>query len=294
MRFTFEGVDLNPVWSILSNGTYVYAGTGPDGKVFRSSDQSSWEEFATVDDAHVRSMAMWNNGLFMGTEPNGKIYVHNFTTGRFYWFVDTYDHAITCFASFGNKLYAGTSPGGLVYSFSGTKWTQEYATYGHGINAMMVFQSKLYVFMDNAESPLVYDGTTWALMPEAATDSLKQKLTVSAFRRAKPEPVSFHSFNEIKRTDVVDADIMVAQGSLDAEGKLVIAPPSPVFSFKSPVVDGGRMLFGSKDKGRIFSYDGQTTSQVFDVDAQDVRASINISAGENIVAIGNTLYLLRG
>jgi WD40 repeat protein len=294
LRFAFEGVARKPVWAMLSHGAYVYAGTGPDGKVFRSSDLSSWEEFAAVGDAQVRSLAIWNNGLFMGTEPNGRIYVHNFTTGRFYWFVGTYDNAVTCFASYGNKLYAGTKPGGLVYSFNGTKWTQEYSSYGHGINAMSVFQNKLYVFMDNAESPIVYDGTTWSLMPEAATAALKQKLTISAFRKATPEPVSFVSFNEIKRADVVDVDIMVAKGELDAEDRLVITPPSPVFSLKSPAVDGTRILFGSADKGRVFSYDGQKTSQVFDVDSQDVRAAVNISSGNNIVAIGDTLYLLRG
>lgn len=155
--FTFESSNGKQVWCFAKNENYIYAGTGPYGKVIRSIDCYNWEDFVTVDDNHVKSMFVWANGLFIGTQPHGKIYVYNFSSEKFYHFVQTEDSCVTCFAEYNGKLYAGTSPLGIIYRFDGTTWSRIYQGNGNGINSMSVYDNLLYVFLNNVEFAVVYD-----------------------------------------------------------------------------------------------------------------------------------------
>ena len=285
------------MWSFASRNGAVYAGTGPNGVVLQSQDLVTWDTFQTVDDCHVRSLYVWANALFMGTEPSGKVFVYNFSTNNFYCFVDTPDHAVTSFMEYGDKLYVGTSPTGFVYSFDGVRWVEEYRTYGRGVNGMAVWNNELFVFCSGTESPLVYDGTTWSLLTErepveSSGSEDNQTLTVSSLSALTTKPFSYSTFNSITRSSIRDVSFAIASGTLDPEDKIAVTPPNPEFNFQTGVADGNRIVFGGSSRGRVYFYDGQVMGVLFDTDADGVSQIVNLKSGTNIVAMKDRMYLL--
>ena len=290
------------MWCLAERSGTVYAGTGPDGVVLKSPDVATWTTFRTVTDYHVRSMIVWANALFMGTEPLGRIYVHNFTSDAFYLFVETEDQAVTSFADFGGKLYAGTSPAGIVYTFDGARWEKVYRAYGRGINAMQVYESKLYVLLDRAETVPVFDGQSWSvlkiadlLVTKPNTGELLQNQTVASYRNTTTPPFSFDDKDPIEVVRLESTEETIAEGSLSEEDKFAVLPPIPETGLKSAGVDANAGLLLGGSHGQVFVYDQKekTLRQKFGCDSGKVNAILNISAGRNIVAIGKELFVMK-
>jgi hypothetical protein len=188
--FNFEATSGKQIWCFERNEQYVYAGTGPFGKIIRSSNYYKWDDFQTVDDKHVKSMILWSNALFFGTQPNGKIYTYNFSTDRFYEFVQTEDECVSCFCSFGDNLYAGTSPRGVVYVFDGIKWSKIFQACG-GINSMSVLGDSMYALVDKLETAIKYDGNQWVVM------DVKETINESLYSSSSSEPVLSESSSSV-------------------------------------------------------------------------------------------------
>lgn len=166
LPFYFEGIADQGILCFEKLNGVFYAGTAA-GQILRSENSVHWavDPDLTVTDFRIRSLKKWANGLFIGTEPQGQIWVKNFTTDSpIYEFVQTPDQAVTAMESFNGKLYVGTSPTGYIYSFDGSVWRREFRPYGSGINQMTVFQDRLYVFADTTETATVFDGVSWKTM----------------------------------------------------------------------------------------------------------------------------------
>jgi len=206
-----------------------------------------------VADCHVRSMVVWANALFVGTQPEGKIFVHNFTSGAEYLFVETEGHAVTSLVAFGGKLYAGTAPTGIVYSFDGTNWKEEYRPYGSGV-VSMVAGSSLYVFSMGAEGPVSYDGLTWKTVPGAEADG--QSCTVAS-------------------ANLGGADVAQA------------TPQSPQFNVAAAVATASGLAFGGLDDGVVMSL---SFSKLFDV-GMPVTGLLYVSDKAMMAASGGALFL---
>lgn len=300
----FEGVKSTPVWCFASREGIVYAGTGPDGKVLKSSSLTAWEDFRTVGDYHVRSMIVWANGLFMGTGPLGRIYVVNFTTGNFYLFVETEDQIVTSFANYNGKLYAGTAPQGIIYSFDGARWEKAYNAYGNGVMALQVYDDKLYALLNTAETAVAFDGQTWlpikikdTLVETPNVGEILQNQTVASYRNTTTPPFSFKDSSSIQVVRLEDVNEAIQEGNLDKEDKSAVLPNRPELSLRSAAVDesSGMLLGGSK--GEVYVYvgqDKQTFKQVYASDLKPVNAIVNIAPEKNFVAIGGALYLMKG
>ena len=254
----------------------------------------------------------------MGTEPNGKVFVYNFSTNTFYCFVDTSDHAVTSFMEYNGKLYVGTSPTGVVYSFDGVRWAEEYKTYGRGVKGMAVWDNELFVFCHGTESPLIYNGEIWSLLTQkesiesssyepqgsgssSSSSSVTQEITipetqditVAALRTTTTKPFSCVSFDPIPRSSIKDVDLSIEDGDLAPEDKMVVTPPSPEFNFCTGAADGNRIVFGGSSKGRVYFYDGQNIGVLFDTDATGVSQIVNLMDGVNIVVMKERVYLLK-
>lgn len=220
-----------------------------------------------MGDATARSMCAWRQGLFVGTEPNGYIYVHNFTTGMGYRFVETQDQAVTAMCVYDDKLYAGTAPDGIVYSFDGVTWREEYRPYGGGVTAMAAWSDKLVVFMANAETGVTFDGKDWKLLPLDTDNAGRQ--TVASFMDATAYPA-------------------MPIGGTAVKG----LPPTPARSVLSCGSSGSTIMLGT-DTGNVLTLGGTSLSRLYHSDRGGVAAISILGEGVCLAGIGSCLYLLE-
>ena len=92
----------------------MYAGTGNNGKIYRSSDGTTWAEVEDTTETRIYSLASFNGYLYAGTYPNGKIYRSSdgVTWAEVEGTIETYIFSLT---SFDECLYAGTGNNGKIY-----------------------------------------------------------------------------------------------------------------------------------------------------------------------------------
>lgn len=325
ISFRFEGENKNPIWCFAKYKEYIYAGTGPEGKVITSNNFTTWKDFVQVDDNHVKSLFVWDNALFIGTEPMGQIYINNFVTGKFYQAVQTEDSCVSAFAEYMGELYVGTKPRGIIYKFNGNRWTRFFDTYSNGVNAM-VSSDKLVCILDNAETGVVYDGKNWKAMTikkisvdvgssssssstaisgfsdessqsesqeVAPLDVLKggQSETFSSFRKVTTEPFSVSDNYLIDRKLIGDIEEAVLNGQISEQDKNALIPQNNANSLLSAHVFKGNFYFGS-DNGTVFKYSlDQVCKTYFQTDLKRVNVITSIE-NNIIVAIDNVLYLL--
>jgi hypothetical protein len=261
LRFTFDVEGSRTALCFSRHEGQVYAGLSLGGKVIVSSNLSRWDDFAEIGDESVTAMTTWANGLFMGTSPGGMIWTKNFTTGSLYKFVQTRDQCVSALAVYNNKLYAGTSPMGIVYSFDGRVWREEYTAYGSGITSM-VGGDMFYIFLKSAETPVVYNGSKWAIMP------LQQNGTNGSV------------------TTVASARFITADSEL-----VGTVPPNPCHNIYSATMDGNSVVFGGQG-GAVLRYSSGSLSKIFQTDAGDVTSLANVGSKMNLAAIGGVVYLL--
>jgi hypothetical protein len=280
----------------------VYAATAQN-KVLQSSDGVNWVAFShnnQLQDDRVSALFGWANGLFIGTESRGRIYVKNFTSGSFYHFVQTADHAVKSFAEFNGKMYVGTAPMGFVYSFDGVVWKQEFQAYG-GINAMVSDGSSLYLFLSNAETGIVHDGLTWETMPikvveppedlvkkgSVAFYGAKQNHTISSWRSLTTEPSVDGKF--VDRARLGSVPLSVSNGDLRSEDAGLFLPTKPERNVSAAVVTEGGIMFGGEN-GVVCCYSNEEIVRVLDA-GSPITAMLPL-AGGLLVAATNKLFLI--
>jgi len=282
-----EAVKETPVWCFASrtdssNIRTMYAGTGPFGIVLSSTDLRNWSTFMTVDDAHVMSSAVWANALFVGTGPHGKIFVHNFTSGEEYLFVETEDDVVTALVEFNGILYAGTSPTGIVYSFDGTLWNEEHRPYGKGVSAMAVSNEGLMVFSHGAESPVIYTGEVWKDYPSSSQSGQFQ--TISSTRVA-----TRGIYGNTGTTKLVPENIVAVDAGTSAEDMVAVRPTSPQFDVLAAASLNNVVIFGGRSNGVVWQANGGVMSKLLDIGVP-VNALLAVSEKTVMAASGNTLF----
>jgi hypothetical protein len=297
-----------PVSAFVRHGPHVYAGTGAEGIVRRSRDLRTWETFVQVDDVHVRALRIWANGLFMGTEPKGRIYVHNFSTGLFYHFVQTEDQAVSSFAEYDGRLYAGTRPRGVLYSFDGAVWREERKFYGQGIHTLLAHEGRLYVFLDSAETALCFDGSRWQILPlqraavpadrrqtgpSPALSAGPQAHTLASHRELPMEPSTEAAARLIDRSTLGSASLAVQEGSLSAADRLQLQPPRPEQAIVAAASDGARMVLLGARSGKIFAYENSALRSLYQSAETAGGPLVKLSAGIYLAALGRKLYLVE-
>lgn len=297
--FKIDVFQESPVWCFERVGNSVYAGTGREGIILRSTDLNTWTQWKTVEDSHVRSLRLYANGLFIGTEPKGYIYTYNFTTNSFYRHVETYDHAITAMAVFRGVLYAGTSPGGILYTFNGDYWKKQTQFYGGGITSLFVQNDKLYASVKSAETIMVFDNS-WKIVPTSKMNipeglglidegsNAEGRLTIASNRNLSTEPVCENELKFIDRTKISIVNKMISEKILDYNDALNMNPPNPETEITSINSFEGNLLIGGKN-GRILKYDGQ----IFKVVHDNCDSSIVGISGNGFFCSENSLFILQ-
>lgn len=283
------------VWSFTSrldaDIMTIYAGTGPNGVILKSSNLTDWETFTTIGDNHAISLFIWANALFIGTQPNGRIYVHNFKSGNEYLFVETEDSSVTSFAEYNGKLFAGTSPSGIVYSFDGIVWKEEHRPYGMGITAMASSNMGLFVFSKGAEGPVLFNGTTWKAYFEKTTDingTVTNGISVSSFR-SDTRGIYGGSGN-----DPIDRGKIISKSTDGFTGNQISQtnPNSPQFNINSAMNFNSGVAFGGSNNGMVLLASQTGSIKLFDI-GSPISKMVTINSECIMVSSGNTLFIAK-
>lgn len=252
--------------AIGRDGT-LYAGTSPDGKVYRIGAGGRAEEYFDPPDKYIWSLAVMADGaLAIGTGDNGKLYRVRSAGSKpeASLLTDTNETHVISLATDGQgNLIAGTDPGGLVLRVSPDG------------KAFALFDSPLREIHALAAGT---DGSIYALaLSEAAS-------TARPAGPAAPTPqsgdassggatVTFTAIDESgtaiqgqsqttrSRNDLSNARSAVFRILPDG-GTDVLWSSSTVTAFAlAPAPQGGSVLIGTADKGRIYSVtdDGRDT-----------------------------------
>ena len=240
--FIFEINNINPVWSMTSYGEHVFAGTGPNGIVLRSKDRYFWEELFSIDDIHAKSVYVQNNTLFIGTSPNGKIYVANLTNNSISLSQEI-GNEVFGFIYYNNTIYAaGGIPNQIwAYNSSKNRWDSVYRPHASIVRKMLVSQDKLYL-ITNSENIISFDGVYWNLETTDVDN-------VASVRRVSKEPYSHVSKNFITRSS---SQKSVLSEVYDDEDIYDIYPKKYSY-LNSADTDGNSLVLGSCNYSKVYN-----------------------------------------
>ncbi|MBA3804449.1 MAG: hypothetical protein H0X14_01875 [Acidobacteria bacterium] len=254
--------------AIGRDGT-LYAGTSPDGKVYRIGADGRAEEYFDPPDKYIWSLAVMADGaLAIGTGDNGKLYRVRAAGSKpeASLLTDTNEtHVISLTTDGQGNLIAGTDPGGLVLRVSPDG------------KAFALFDSPLREIHALAAGA---DGSIYALaLSEAASTarpagpaaptpqssdasgaSASATVTFTAIDESGT-PIQGQSQTTRSRNDLSNARSAVFRILPDG-GTDVLWSSSSVTAFAlAPAPQGGTVLIGTADKGRIYSVtdDGRDT-----------------------------------
>lgn len=253
----FTAASPAPVACLYAVDEYLYVGSATNGYLYRTMDGFSYEEFWRTGEIAVTSVMEYGNALFVGTAVDGKLYMHNFTTGNRFHFVTTGDYEISAMAVFNGLLYVGTKPGGMVLSFNGDVWNKEYEAYGSGIESMTVWNNKLYLFIAGTQTiPYVDASGNWNFMKEG---------------------------------DEVFSVTGTAPATTTLEPLLI--PQVFDYGFAESVVFNGVLMFVGGERRKLYSYDGTTVRVEFQSTTGDITGLEVVGASQLYLAAGDTVYV---
>jgi len=312
--FDICGVADKSILCFLKCNGIIYAGTASN-KIVQSTNGVNWTNFihnGLINDDRISSLYYWGNALFIGTQPRGKIYVNNFSTNQFYQFVQTPDQSVESFVDCNGVLYVGTSPMGFIYSFNGSYWKQEFQAYG-GVSSMQSasfgflgsggsaggssgFSESLFVFLKNAETGVVFDGTQWSILPLIGLSQTSgsggvlgnQTQTISSFRNLTTNPIAMGKF--IDPATISSIQLGIESGLLSSEDGDVVTPTLPEFTINSSVKTTGGIALGGSG-GDVYFYDGDRLVRELST-GNPITAMASLGDGSLIVASDNNLYLI--
>ena len=225
------------------------------GEVWRTVDGYAYEEFWRTGYPRVTAIGGWADALFVGTGPNGRVLMHNFSTGNRFHVVTTGDYEVTAILPRSSMVCMGTGPSGIVLAFDGDKWTKEYEAL-FDISAMVEYQDKIFVFF--RDSPSILCGTgrgDWAFMKDS-----DRPFSVSSVMSAK--------------TDLPQ----LASGRQQETG------------ISAAAVCSGQLFFAGVAYPTLYVYDGQSVSVARTFSDGNVT-SMSSGANQLFVSVGDKVYV---
>jgi sugar lactone lactonase YvrE len=268
----------------------LYAGTSPDGKVYRITADGHADVFFDPADKYIWSLAILNDGsLAVGTGDNGKLYRVRAAGAKpesSLLIATNQTHVISLAVTAQGDLIAGTDPGGLVLRISPEG------------KAFALFDAHLREIHALATAA---DGSIYALaLSDAAATGRGQSSTVPVPQPAdgsggapatsvtitaideSGNPIQTPTQPARSRTDISTARSAVFRILPDGGTDVVWSSPSITAFAITPALQGGSVLIGTSDKGRIYSV------------TNDGRDTLLLQSSEgqfsSFVARGNQIY----
>ncbi len=296
----YDAAELDVTALVVGRDGAIYAGTSPDGKVYRIGGDGRADIYFDPPDKYIWSLAILADGsLAVGSGENGKLYRVRAAGARAEdsLLIDTNEtHIISLAVDTRGDLIAGTDPGGLVLRISPEG------------KAFALFDSSLREI--HALAPAA-DGSIYALaLSEAASsarpagagaaaasgaDSSGGTVTASVTITGVEDSsgASSQSAAARSRNDLSSARSAVFRILPDG-GTDVLWSSSSVTAFAlAPAPEGGSVLIGTGDKGRIYSVkdDGRDTLLLQSTEGQ--ISSFMVRGREVFAASSNQGKLFR-
>ena len=283
----------------------LYAGTSPDGKVYRVAADGRAETYFDPPDKYIWSLAFTSDGaLAVGTGDTGKLYRVRAAGAApaMSLLIDVNEtHVISLAADARGNLYAGTDPGGLILRVS------------PGGKAFALFDAPLREI--HALAPAA-DGSLYALAvgdaatgqrvsapaptPQTSTSSTSGggsvSVTITSIDDAGGQTTSFgqgqtpqtRSRNELQNARSAVFRVL-PDGATD-----VLWSSNTVTAFAvAPAPQGGAVLVGTSDKGRIYSVTDEGRDTLLVQSGEDQISSFAVRGREVFAASSNQGRLFR-
>lgn len=249
------------VSSLAIAGDTLYAGTLPEGRIFRIPlSTGAVEELAKPEGAeHVWDLAYRDGRLYAATGPEGKVFAID-RQGRAQLFFDADETHVMSLAFDGDVLYAGTSDEAVVYRLRGPGQAEVvYDFPGNEITALDARQGLLAVAAND--------------LPAPRTTSTKTKGRSS---NSTPRPGKGRLWR-------VDADGRVERIFDRDDGHFTAVR----------IAEDERIFVGDGAEGRVFVVDQDRTSATWaDVDERQVL-DIDVSGERPVFVTGDGAALYR-
>jgi hypothetical protein len=255
----YDATELDVTALAVGRDGALYAGTSPDGKVYRIGADGRAEIYFDPPDKYIWSLAAMPDGaLAVGTGDNGKLYRVRAAGAKpeASLLIDTNEtHVISLATDAQGNLIAGTDPGGLVLRISPEG------------KAFTLFDAPLREIHSLAAAS---DGSIYALALSDAASSARAVGGTSSGSSTTTESgasgtttVTITSIDESGAQSAQSAgrsrnDLSTARSAvfriLPDGGTDVLWSSATVTGFAvTPAPQGGSVLIGTADKGRIYS-----------------------------------------
>ncbi|HYP00151.1 MAG TPA: hypothetical protein VER76_08175, partial [Pyrinomonadaceae bacterium] len=290
----YDAAELDVMAVVVGRDGALYAGTSPDGKVYRIDAEGRASEYFDPPDKYIWSLAVLSDGaLAVGTGDTGKIYRLRAAGAKPQdaLLIDINEtHVISLAVDKTGQLVAGTDPGGLVLRISPEG--KAFALFDsplREVHALAVAaDNSIYALAlsDAASSGRAASAPTTATTTSTVgtQSTVSTASTVSADDAAQPA----RSRNEL--TNARSAVFRI----LPDGGTDVLWSSTSVTAFAvAPAPQGGSVLIGTSDKGRIYSVkdDGRDTLLIQSTEAQ--ISSFVVRGRETFAASSNQGKLFR-
>lgn len=262
----YDAAELDVTALAVGRDGALYAGTSPDGKVYRIGADGQATVFFDPPDKYIWSLALMADGsLAVGTGDNGKLYRVRAAGAKAEesLLVDTNEtHVISLALDGQGNLVAGTDPGGLILRVAPDG------------KVFALFDAPLREVHALATAP---DGSIYALALSDAASTARASsggstqtttdasggtttVTITAIDEAG-NPLQSGQASARSRSDLSGARSAVFRLLPDG-GSDVVWSSNTITAFSiAPAPQGGGVLVGTADKGRIYSItnDGRDT-----------------------------------
>ncbi|HYE65217.1 MAG TPA: hypothetical protein VD966_06525, partial [Pyrinomonadaceae bacterium] len=297
----YDAPELDVTALAVGRDGLLYAGTSPDGKVYRLGADGRAEVYFDPPDKYIWSLAVLADGaLAVGTGDNGKLYRVRAGGAKpeASLLIDTNEtHVISLATDAQGNLIAGTDPGGLVLRVAPDG------------KAFALFDAPLREIHALAPAP---DGAIYALALSEVATSSRISSSVAATTQSSDSPsaqggstVTITAIDESgapvqgppqparSRDDLSNARSAVFRILPDGGTDVLWSSPSIIAFAVAPAPQSGSVLIGTADKGRIYSVtdDGRDTLLLQSTEGQ--VSSFIVRRGEVFAATSNQGKLFR-
>lgn len=300
----YDAPELDVTALVVGRDGALYAGTSPDGKVYRIGADGRAETYFDPTDKYIWSLAVLADGaLVIGTGDSGKLYRVTSAGAKpeASLLVDINEtHVISLAVDANGNLYAGTDPGGLVLRISPEG------------KAFALFDAPLREI--HALSPAA-DGSIYALaLGDAATGSRISttsapqgagggqggggvvSVSVTTVDDGGAQAASFggqQQPNVRSRNELQNARSAVFRLMPDGGTDVLWSSPTVTAFAIAPAPQGGSVLVGTSDKGRIYSVTADGRDTLLVQSGEDQISSFVVRGREVFAASSNQGKLFR-
>jgi hypothetical protein len=267
----YDAPELDVTALAIGRDGALYAGTSPDGKVYRIGPDGRAETYFDPPDKYIWSLAVLPDGaLAVGTGDNGKLYRVRAAGAEpaASLLIDTNEtHVISLAVDAQGQLIAGTDPGGLVLRISpeGKAFALLDASLREIHALATASDGSIYALaLSDAASTSRGSSSTAAPAPQSSDSSSGQGTTTVTITSIDDSGSSAQGAQQPQarsRNDLAQARSAVFRILPDGGTDVLWSSPSITAFAVAPAPQGGSVLVGTADKGRIYSVtdDGRDT-----------------------------------